>query len=339
MTKRRYLTSSSMTTYRQCPRLYQYVYDQERSGTEEQGSLRFGSVGHKGLEKFWLLTRDRISKDEMCERVAKETMKSAKESGCPEAERFVAVSMMMGYIERWYDWSKEVVVIDVEREFNVPLYKPDGSGSTAKNWNVAGKIDVVIRLADGRLAVMEHKTSSAWVDQGSPYVKKLSMNNQISLYWMAMEALGQPCDVCLYDILIKPDMEPLKATPEDKKKHKKNTGELYKRQREKDETMEEFMDRTTKKIVSNLNGNYIHIEVNRLDGELQRFSEDAWHTAWEISDKLSRGHFPRNPDACFAYNRECAFVKACRGQADINDDTEFRYRRAHSELETVHTKD
>lgn len=292
--------------------------------------LAFGNTIHAGLEEFWIcISKHKSIEDCTAESVAA-LRNSASRDGLNEYETYSAVALMAGYAQHWYGWASQQEVIHVEKEFNVPVIQP-GSARPSQSWRMSGKIDVILRLADRRVAMVEHKTSGQYTGEGSQYQRKLIMDPQVSIYWQAMDLMGEPCDVCIYDILQKPDLEPKRATPQDKLKTKKN-GEVYARQRVADETFEEFSVRVAEKIASNMDETYKHIRIYRLDGEIDRSALDIWHGVWSINDSLTRGYFPRNPDSCHDFGRECDYSKVCSGVSELDDQTLFKSQRAHIEL-------
>lgn len=88
-------------------------------------------------------------------------------------------------------------------------------GVDLRNWEIAGKLDVLVReRATGRVLVIEHKTSSEDVSPGSAYWQRLRLDGQVSLYHLADERI----EGVIYDVLAKPGEKPLKATPEASRK-------------------------------------------------------------------------------------------------------------------------
>src|SRR5207253_11261090 len=62
---------------------------------------------------------------------------------------------------------------------------------------------------------------------------------------------------------------------------------------------------------------------------------DVEATALQIRALANAEHAPRNPGACFMYNRPCDFLDACSGLAQITDETKFRRSEEHtSELQS-----
>src|SRR3990167_5857191 len=121
-----------------------------------------------------------------------------------------ARALLCGYDARWLDEAIETLA--VEREFTVPLINPP-TGAPSRTFVLSGKIDAIARFADGRTVIVEHKTSSEDISPGSEYWRRLTLDTQISAYYLGARSLGFEVDGCLYDVLGKPALRPLKATP------------------------------------------------------------------------------------------------------------------------------
>src|SRR5262249_42750843 len=111
---------------------------------------------------------------------------------------------------------------------------------------------------------------------------------------------------------------------------------LYKGQREEDETLEEFRERVGGAVAENPAAFFARAEVVRLPSELEESDRDVEEVALQIRQGPLTGHAPRNPGACFMYNRTCEFLPACSGEASLDDPTKFKRQEAkHPELPTV----
>jgi len=87
----------------------------------------------------------------------------------------------------------------VELSFDVPLVNPV-TGALSRAFTLAGKIDGIVRLADGRLAVLEYKTAGEDIAPDADYWLRLRCDGQISLYVLAARALGYDVATVLYDV-------------------------------------------------------------------------------------------------------------------------------------------
>jgi hypothetical protein len=239
--------------------------------------------------------------------------------------------MLVGYSARW--WSELYRVIAVEAEFNAPLVNPD-TGEESTVFRLGGKIDCLLEdLRTHDVVLLESKTTSEDATPGSPYWLRTLMSSQLSTYMIGVKSLRYEPKTIVYDVLHRPALRPLKATPIESRKYKAN-GVLYANQRERDELPEEFRFRVRESIVENPSKHYnrgspVMLERDRLDA-----AYDAWHIAELIHEGREKQRFPRNPDACSGgLNAICTFLPVCSGGADVGDP--FRYRRVKYEHEEL----
>jgi hypothetical protein len=311
------ITVSSSRVYRRCAREYLYRYEQTlRPVFDSAAPLRYGKLIHSALEA-WLPAHDLVPAAE-----------AIRMSECDDFDRAKAEAMILGYHTRWADDYLDVVA--VEQEFACELRNPL-SGAASRTWTLAGKIDAIVKTQDGRTWVMEHKTSSEDVSAGSLYWQKLRLDSQISTYFVGARSLGYDVTGCLYDVLRKPQIRPLLATPPEARKYTK-TGALYAAQREQDETPDEYRGRMIDTIAADPEKHYQRGEVVRLETEERDAAHDLWVTARLIRDSQLTQRWPRNPDACTRYGRLCDYWPICVGEASADDASRFRVGDVHEEL-------
>lgn len=157
----RLITASSVRCFRACQRKYRFAYVDGVRPVREQEALRFGTLWHHGMEAWW----------------------QRREWTPGEADPFDLAktrALLAGYSARWSLDGIEVVAI--EQTFRAPL-------RGVRGWSIGGKVDGIVRL-DGRLLLLEHKTSSEDVSAGSDYWARLTIDTQVSIYYDGAAALG-----------------------------------------------------------------------------------------------------------------------------------------------------
>jgi hypothetical protein len=321
----RILTNSRLKTARSCQREHLFRYELGYRPVEDAHALRFGSLVHLGLEALFLAVMAGLPVQAWLEAAL-----AAVQAEADLFDRVKAEEILRGYFYRWKDEPYEVLA--VEAKFELPLINP-ATGAPSRTWRLSGKLDLVVRdLRDGLVRIMEHKTSSEDVTPGSIYWKRLRMDGQVSVYYDGAASLGHEVTGCVYDVLAKPGIRPLKATPQGSRKYKAN-GELYANQREQDETPEEFRIRLVEAISENPAAYYQRGDVVRLESEMEEARFDSWQTAQQIQEALRLGRSPRNPDACVRFGRTCPFFAVCAGDAQLEDESLFpRLDDVHPEL-------
>jgi hypothetical protein len=368
------LTASRLKAFRRCARLHHLRYVLGYRVVDQAAALRFGTLVHLALQRWW----EAHLPAERRAAIARAIAKTAEEAGRPltEAEAALAAALeagdalaaalsavaavsagaryegaafdrakagllVEGYHHRWADTDLEA--LEVEAEFRVPLTNP-ATGAASRSFLLGGKIDAIAReRRTGRIFVVEHKTASESFEDGSVYRARLKLNNQVSVYFRGAEALGYAPAACLYDVVGKPAIRPLKATPAAQRKYTRERldrsgnvvepARLYANQREADETPEEYAVRLRDAIAGAPEQYFARFEVVRLDDEIAEHAADLWQTARAVRAAERAGHAPKNDDGCFAYGRACEFLPACTREASLDDRSRYvRTGDVHPEL-------
>lgn len=317
------MTASRAKCARACQRKHKLRYIDGFRSVQDSEALRFGSLIHLCLE-HWFLAPEGVRLDH-----ALAALRDAAE--CDPLDRAKAYALLLGYDTRWAEVTMEVIA--VEKSFQTDLVNPETKASS-RTWQLAGKLDAVVRI-NGRLLVVEHKTSSEDVTPGSNYWKRLRIDGQVSTYFIGSASLGYAVDACLYDVIKKPALRPYKATPEESRKYTKD-GNLYANQRDRDETAEEYQERLITDIAEKPTEYFSRGEVVRLESEIKEAMYDDWQLTKQLQESRLAARYPRNPDACVMYGQTCEFFGVCCGEASLEDQSLFlRQENVHPELETA----
>lgn len=218
-----------------------------------------------------------------------------------------------------------------------------------------------------RVVNFEHKTTSKDIGPASSYWKGLVIDGQVSTYDTGVRVLGFEPTQTLYDVIRKPQMRPLEATPPESRKYtepkskacpeckkKKATpaphtidgvtcadgrivtdpgGKLYANMREQDETPSEFAARLRKDIAENPDKYFQRGVIVRTRQELTDASRDAWHVGVQILESRRLHRWPRNPEACESFGSFCEYWDVCTRTISVNDSLRFRTaEHSHEEL-------
>jgi hypothetical protein len=210
------LTSSARDCYNTCNKKYYFSYVLRWRSCLPKEAREFGSILHKCWEHYWLARKDGVEGEE---RMFRSLAQLPEESEFFDAyKRARAEAMVIGYCSVW-DRVTDIEVVAVEKQFRLPLINP-ATGARSRTWDLGGKLDVVVRK-EGRLCVIEHKSSGESFEEGSTYRLRLIMDGQMSQYFeggdQAARDLGfnEPIDRIIYDASFKPKLKPYKATPEE----------------------------------------------------------------------------------------------------------------------------
>lgn len=313
------LTQSEKRTFSQCPKKHEFAYVQGYRPLDVPEPLHKGRLIDRAL-KAWHGAESGQKLDQAIEALRGLTV--------DDYELAYVGAMLRGYDARWCN--EEIEIIEVGKKFEVPLVNPE-TGAASRTYRMAGEIDALAKLF-GEYYIYEEKSTSEDVGPGSTYWKRLVIDPQVSTYIAACKALGYDVHGCLYDVLYKPGLRPLRATPVESRKYTKN-GALYANQRDTDETPAEYHDRLIAAISEQPDRYYQRGTVVRTEAEEKDAAWDMWTTARMIADAIKTGRHPRNPDACIRFGRECEYFGVCTNTESLEDTTRFyQVTDVHPEL-------
>ena len=195
------LTHSRLSAFRTCPRQHWMRYELGLRPERDSFAMRTGSAFHLALDT----------------RAKGGDIEAAMEQALDDPYDLALVAaMLQGHAER-YQSRPPLEVMASELRFDLKLRNP-ATGAASRIWRIAGVIDRIVRLADGRAALMEYKTTSRDFSPGADYWLRLHMDQQLSICVLAARELGFEIDTILYDVTRRPALRPKLATPKENRK-------------------------------------------------------------------------------------------------------------------------
>jgi len=268
------LTATSTACLRRCPRQHHLRYELGLARIRKAAPLRLGGAYHLGLELY--------SKGTTAEQAIQQA--TADYATCPEwadpvewaVECETVKTLLAGHF--WRYGQDDIEFVAVEGSFEIPLVNPD-TGAPSRTFSLAGKIDAIVKLPDGRLAVLEYKTAGEDIAPDSEYWLRLRCDGQISLYVLAARAMGYDVATVLYDVTRKPTI----------------------RLRQK-ETPEAFGQRLLADIGERPDFYYQRREVPRLEDDLAQFQAELWQQGQYLVELRRRAARLDDPSAAHFRN-------------------------------------
>jgi len=309
------LTNSRMSCARVCLRKHLISYEYGIRPAVDSVPKRIGSAFHRAME-FDALGQD--------------WAEAVRSFGLDAYEEETVLRLVMGH--RWRYEAEPMEIVAVEVPFQLPLVNPD-TGAETPIWNRAGKIDAIVRLADGRLALLERKTTSDDVEPASDYWTRIRIDQQNIGYFLAARDLGYDVQTIVYDVVRKPTIKPLRATPPESKKYTKD-GKLYANQREEDETPTAYGERIREDMAARPEFYFARMEIPRLEQDLELYRHEVWEQQLSLRAAQRSGHWFRSPHSCKTFLGLCEFLNVC-SRTDLAENTPDGYVRmsdSHPEL-------
>jgi hypothetical protein len=146
------LTHSRQDSFKVCRKKHWFAYELGLRRSLDAKALRMGSAYHTGLEQLGL-GHDLATAVEAA-RLAYGTTPDGFDEYDWAIESETVIRLLCGYQWRWQNDGLEYIAS--EQSFELPLLNP-ATGKPSKIFATAGKIDGIVKLEDGRLAVKESK--------------------------------------------------------------------------------------------------------------------------------------------------------------------------------------
>ena len=296
------LTSSSLSTFRDCPRKYVNQYDLGRVPIKESAALKFGKIWHSALETWWMhdleATIEKLN--EMADGITEE-----------DAAKIAALLQFYSPPNDLYE------VIGVEVPFGVKIENPVSNGRSFYGYRLAGKVDVLLKeKTTGSTWIVDHKTTTKEIIGFGPYWQNLQIDGQMNNYCLAFNARG-----FIYDAVKRPMI--------------KLCGKDEKAAKDRDILpATAYQERCEAVIEEDLEVWYQWREHLKGEDDYRKARRDLWQQVEMFRSCDSAGWFPRNPNACQSLYGTCPYIDVCTDRANIDDDTLFRTKTAvHEELE------
>lgn len=305
------LTHSRMSAFKTCLRKHYYLYELGIRRERDATPLRIGQALHLALDA-------RANGASVEAAILQGTagyifIPQWAEPDEWAVEQQIAIRLIHAYY--WRYEQEAVKKIASEIGFRLPIYNPE-TGKQSTTFELAGVIDKIVKLPDGRLAVMEHKTTSDDLSDSSDYWSRLRIDQQISLYYIAARQLGYEVETVIYDVVRKPGIRP----------------KLIKGERE---SPEQFGDRLTEDIATRPDFYFARKEIPRLESDLEEFYHELWHQQKLLRQCQLHDRWFRNSNACL-HPYKCEFFDLCLNGFSSESELPPNYmklKNIHPELE------
>ena len=284
------LTYSRQDSFKTCRKRHWYAYEVGLRPTLDAKALRMGHAYHAGLEAHGL-TGD-VGEAVEAIRAEYRYCPAQIDSTDWRVEEETLVRLFCGYAWRWQD--DRLTHLAPEAGFQIPLVNP-ATGAASKLFDLAGKIDGIVEMEDGRQAVKESKLFGESLDSGSDIWERLRFDHQLSFYVIAVRELGHNVSSVLFDVTRKPTIKRKEVPCLDQQGRKivldrhgmrqfKKNGEPYIPGDSKKGwvlqkqmmSVEEWGEHLNEDITERPDYYYARVEVPRLDNELEECRAEAW---------------------------------------------------------------
>ena len=324
---RNLLTHSRVQCMRTCLRKHCFAYELGIKPAVKSAPLRMGSAIHLAKE---LVHKNKMNPNDAILQAIKpyDVVPAGVDATDWAIEREKVYRLAWAYFQVWADDTREVIA--TEQTFELPIKNPETGGRTNKFLS-AGKIDGIVKLPDGRVAIDETKTTSKPIDPESDFWQRLRVDDQITKYFWAARQLGYDISCVIYDVIKKPTIEPLliplldengdkivldaegkrvlKASGLPRQTGDSTLGYVLQQRRQ---TPAEYGERLSEDIAARPGFYFQRKEITRLESDIEEFEHEQWQSQQLLSDCQRTGRWFRNTGACLSPYR-CEYANLCFG--------------------------
>jgi len=296
----KYLTSSSLSTFRDCPRRYYYAFELQRAPVSVSDAISFGSLFHKAMEAWWQNGME----------ASVELLKKMATENEIKPEDAAKISAIL----KFYDAPKDKYnILGIETTFETKIRNPKG-GQSFYGYRLQGKADVLLQHKDtGEIWICDHKTTTKEIFGFGTYWQILQIDGQMNNYCLSYGARG-----FIYDVVRRPTI--------------KMCGKDEKEAKERGITTEDaYQNRIESDILEEPSKYYQWREYTKTDDDMNEARLDLWQQVEMFHSCNKDGRFPRNCNSCVSFYGNCPYIPVCIGQASIDDDALYRTKEAQHE--------
>lgn len=283
------MSGSRMDTFLRCRRQYFYKYELHLQPEVSSLALRYGSAIHE------LIAGKKI--DEVAEGKQFEEMDLA-----------ILSALFNGYCDKW--GSAMPIGFHPEVQINSKI-------EGCRKFSFTSILDTIGTLPDGRVCLVEHKTTGESLEDGGAYWAGAAQNTQLCGQVLSAREHGWDVETIVYDVIRKPSIRPKQVKGLDRV-----------------ENAEEYGKRLVQDIAERPDFYYSRKEIPVLSDELEEFKATRLSVCWEImaARKMAgkcaqRCHaFPRTSCRRMVCNT-CECAAFCLAGIDVEQTLPSGFRR------------
>ena len=305
------MSPSSLSTFRECPRLYRYKYVLGRSTISLDPKMDFGRIWDGVTGVWW-----------------KDGPEAAVEWLIANAEEIepVDAAKIAALLKHYHPPVDRFEYLGNQVEKKIRIRNPE-TNYPMHNIELLCVADSLLRDREtGQTVVREAKTTSTDITGFGPYWQRLQVDAQVNFYYLAFGA-----EKLYYDVTGRPGIkccgkdekaarEQIKARHEARKwidKENEITGPTPQ------QVVDAYQLRLEGLIDDNPEKFYQWRAVHKTNDELTEAQWDLYQQARMLTESWKADRWPRNSSQCLGRFGTCAFLDVCTGRADIDDEAMF----------------
>ena len=256
-------------------------------------------------------------------------------------------ALLRVYIDRWKISTAALEVLSIEQTLWCPLYNLD-TNRRSRNFVLSGKLDKVVRDADNRIVLYDHKTTSSKIAPSSNYWRQLQVEGQPRQYELLLRANGFDVDRVVWDVVRKPSIRPKRLSraaakdilatsqyfAQDVSPYALSVLAEAKDGEQMIEDNELFGLRVYDTVFQNSDEYFARQTVTSFNDDLYSHNQNMWDLSKDIvsARKRSGGRHTYNAGACLQFGTPCRYLGICEG-SESPDSGNWHKGEVHPELD------
>lgn len=307
------LSHSKMKTFNRCPQKYRYRYIDKYlpEGYVKPENMVWGSFMHHLLEQYLKLIKQGCDTPIQLTYYALETVDDYCDQN-PEVDEYgireEVIAIFRNYVlEFWKEDVNNWEVVSTEMKFEVPILDPEGEET---GMYLMGYIDALVKdKRSGELYIMEHKTTAYSIEKRT---ENLVLDDQVSLYCLALHNLGYDVKGVIYDVIRKkiPSVPKLLKNGKLSTAQIDTTPEVYRMiVQQHGLNVNDYEDKL-QELATQGKPFFKRVLTDRTQEELHIAYLDLYHRSMMISVMSDNNAWYRLP--CNDCNNDCMYIDKCK---------------------------
>ena len=304
------MSNSSLSTFRQCPRLYYHKYVLGRSTISLDPKMHFGRIWDDVTGVWW--------KDGP-EAAVKWLVSNAANIDPVDAAKIAAL------LKHYHPPVDRFEFIDNQVEKRIRIRNPDTNYPMHEVELICIADSLLRDRETGAIVVREAKTTGTDITGFGPYWQRLQVDSQVAFYYLAFGA-----EKLYYDVTGRPG---IKCCGKDEKAARDRlaaerganqwTGKDVPRDPTPAQVVDAYQDRLEALVEADPEKFYQWRAVHKTNDDLREAQFDLYQQARALREGWKADSWPRNSSQCLGRFGTCPFLDVCTGRADIEDDAIF----------------
>lgn len=304
------MSNSSLSAFRQCPRLYEYKYVYGRSTISMSPVMQFGSTWDDVTGVWW---------EHGIEAAVEWLVAHAADIDPVDAAKIAAL------LKHYNPPRDRFEFLGNQIEKKIRVRNPE-TGYPMHGIELLCVADTLLRDREtGEIVVREAKTTGSDIEGFTPYWQRLGVDSQVNFYYLAFGA-----EMLFYDVAGRPgirccgkDEKAATARLTAQREANQWTGKEIPTEPTAQQVVDSYQGRLEGLIDENPMKYFQWRPIPKTDADLLEAQYDLYHQAKMLTASWKSGMWPRNSSSCLAWGRACDFLDVCCGRADVMDDALF----------------